>query len=107
MGKPVVIVAPPFDDAIAKLGDDYTDTDHGDHIERFCHVVPLTADEVYQRQLAACHAARRAAYPPMGDQLDAIARSLTALADAGADLPAETRLWINACAAVKARYPKP
>lgn len=49
---------------------------------------------------------RGAAYPPVGDALDAIAKGFRALAE-GKPLPAETLAWIEACEAVKATYRKP
>lgn len=59
-------------------------------------VRPLTYDE----RLTACHAARRAAYPPIGDQLDAAFKAR--LGDT-----ADQEAIDAAIAAVKARYPKP
>lgn len=53
------------------------------------------------------YAARRAAeYPPIGDQLDAIAKALER-SGIREHLPAETRDWLDKIAAVKARFPKP
>jgi hypothetical protein len=50
---------------------------------------------------------RRAGYPPIGDQLDALAKGFRALADQGIPLPPETTAWIEQIEAVKARYRKP
>lgn len=50
-------------------------------------------------------AARRSAYPPMGDQLDALMKGLDAVS-AEITLPAETLAWITACKAVKTNNPK-
>ncbi|MCW2248304.1 hypothetical protein M2352_003938 [Azospirillum fermentarium] len=61
----------------------------------------------HDERLAAIRDARRVAYPPVGDQLDALARCVQALADAGAPLPPETARWLDDVAAVKAAYPKP
>ncbi len=49
---------------------------------------------------------RSAAYPSIGDQIDAIAKMAEALRDVGASLPAATVEWLEARAAVKAAYPK-
>lgn len=99
MNKPIITIAPPLDDA-QRLADTYTDTDRGDHIERVFDVAPLTAAERAQRALAACHTARRAAYPPIGDQLDAAFK-------ARRGDPAPLTAIDAAIAAVKAAYPKP
>ncbi len=50
--------------------------------------------------------ARRAAYPDIGDQIDAIYKGLAALRAQGNDLPADTIAWIDKVAAVKTRFPK-
>jgi hypothetical protein len=60
----------------------------------------------YAERLAACHAARRTAYPPIGDQLDAIMRGFEALS-AGEPLPPEVAAWVADCQAVKSAHPKP
>lgn len=49
--------------------------------------------------------ARAKAYPPVGEQLDAIYKMAVALRDAGISLPPETMKWIGQCQAVKTRYP--
>lgn len=54
----------------------------------------------YEERLAACHAARRAAYPPIGDQLDAAFKAR--LGDTAAQDAIDAEI-----AAVKARYPLP
>jgi hypothetical protein len=66
-------------------------------------VEPKTAADL----LAACHEDRRASYPPIGDQLDAIMLGFRAMIDEGASLPAATVAWVEACEAVKAAHPKP
>ncbi len=72
-------------------------------VRRLWNVRPMTFGE----RLSRCYADRLDAYPPPGDQFDAVFRGFRALLDQGIILPAETRLWIDVCAAVKARYPKP
>lgn len=57
-------------------------------------------------RLAGSVALRADAYPPIGDQLDAIARGFAALADAGLPLPAETLAWLDMLRAVKALHPR-
>ena len=52
-------------------------------------------------------AARRAEYPPVGDQLDAVFKLATFLAETGTLLPAEVHTWVQQIQAVKDRYPKP
>lgn len=52
-----------------------------------------------------CYKARKAAYPPSGDQLDALMKGLDAVS-AEITLPADTLAWIAACKAVKTQYPK-
>lgn len=51
-------------------------------------------------------AQRRAAYPPVGDQFDALQAAVAALA-AGQPVPADAKAVIDAVAAVKVRFPKP
>ncbi|WP_198958957.1 hypothetical protein [Candidimonas nitroreducens] len=43
----------------------------------------------------------------MRDQLDAIYKLAQAMRDAGTPLPPEVEQWIDACQAVKQKYPKP
>lgn len=51
--------------------------------------------------------ARAAAYPPIGDQLDAVAKLAAALRDAKAlALPPEVEAWLADLETVKARHPK-
>lgn len=51
--------------------------------------------------------ARAAAYPPIGDQLDALAKLAAALRDAKAvALPPEVLDWLAKVEAVKTRHPK-
>jgi len=54
----------------------------------------------YEERLAACHAARRDAYPSIGDQLDAAFKAR--LGDT-----ADQEVIDAEILAVKARYPKP
>lgn len=55
--------------------------------------------------VAEVRAERSAAYPSIGDQLDAIAKGFAALTPES--LPQETRDWLAQLAAVKAAHPKP
>lgn len=56
--------------------------------------------KTHEERLADCHAARRAAYPPIGDQLDAAFK-------ARAGDPTQQAAIDAAIAAVKAAWPKP
>ena len=47
--------------------------------------------------------ARRAEYPPLGDQLDALMKYFAAMPE----IPADLQAWVDACQAVKDRFPKP
>lgn len=67
-----------------------------DAVRRVWRTRPLTHGE----RLARCHAARRAAYPPLGDQLDAAYK-------ARQGDPAALEAIDAAIAAVKAAHPKP
>lgn len=49
---------------------------------------------------------RRQAYPPIGDQLDAVMKLASSLRDQGIDLPKEVQAWIDQCELVKATYQK-
>lgn len=49
---------------------------------------------------------RSAAYPQIGEQLDAIYKLAASLQAQGIELPEETLQWIDKCREVKARYPK-
>lgn len=49
---------------------------------------------------------RKAAYPDIGDQLDAIMKLAQHLQGSGVTLPSEVQQWVSACQAVKDRYPK-
>ena len=49
---------------------------------------------------------RQAAYPSVGDQLDAIYKLAQALQDQGVSLPDDVHSWIAQCAEVKRRFPK-
>ena len=50
---------------------------------------------------------RAAAYPSLGDQLDAVMKLARALRDQGVALPQEVSDWVASCEAVKQRYAKP
>jgi hypothetical protein len=49
---------------------------------------------------------RRAAYMPLGDQLDALMKGFAALKEQGVKLPDETVAWIEHCHEVKASIAK-
>jgi len=98
--KPTITNQPPFDPGTHRLSGAYSEVDRGDHIERVLTIVPMTPEEVYQRRLAACHAARRDAYPSIGDQLDAAFK-------ARRGDTADQQAIDAAIRAVKARYPRP
>lgn len=49
---------------------------------------------------------RALGYERPGDALDAIQKGFRAIMD-GKPIPAETRAWVEACEAVKARFKKP
>lgn len=48
---------------------------------------------------------RKADYPDIGDQLDAVFKLAEFLQESGYVLPAEVQHWISACRAVKNRHP--
>lgn len=50
---------------------------------------------------------RARAYPPIGDQLDAILKLAQHLQSTGQALPDAVANWIEECNSVKRRYPKP
>ena len=67
-------------------------------------VVPFTQAEIdaakaaeYERAVAECQRKRAAEYPPMTDYLDGIVKGDQA----------QVQAYIDACLAVKAKYPKP
>ena len=79
---------------------------------------PLTADDLQQlAQDSKDHEeymategykdSRRAEYPGIGDQLDAVLKALNFLQLNGINMPTETDAIINQWLAVKAKYPKP
>lgn len=49
---------------------------------------------------------RKAAYPPIGDQLDALMKFADHLIAGGATVPPEVTAWVAQCKAVKAKYQK-
>ena len=64
----------------------------------------LAVDRVQAR---AHRAERYAREMPIGDQLDAVLKTLAALREGGAALPAETEALIECWLAIKADHPKP
>jgi len=48
---------------------------------------------------------RRAAYPPLGDQLDAVYKLAKHLQEKGESLPAEVCDWVEQCRLVKEKFP--
>lgn len=50
---------------------------------------------------------RAAAYPEIGDQLDAMVKLGLALRAQGIDLPEDVTAWLDKCEAVKLKHPKP
>lgn len=50
---------------------------------------------------------RRAAYPSLGDQLDAVAKLGQALVDQGVNVPQEVLDWLAKVGDVKTQYRKP
>lgn len=51
-------------------------------------------------------ALRKRAYPPVGDQLDAVMKLAKALSEQGITLPAEVTAWVDQCQAVKEKFKK-
>lgn len=49
---------------------------------------------------------RAAAYPDIGDQLDAVFKLVEYLHEQGFDLPAEVVHWKDQCRGVKNKFPK-
>lgn len=49
---------------------------------------------------------RAAAYPDIGDQLDAVFKLAESLHEQGLKLPAEVVHWIDQCRGVKNKFPK-
>lgn len=49
---------------------------------------------------------RKAEYPAVGEQLDAIMKLAAAIKEQGVALPEETQQWIARCQEVKAKYRK-
>lgn len=58
------------------------------------------------RAVAGYREARARRYPPIGDQLDAVAKLAAALRDQGVVLPADTQAWLDEIQAVKTELPK-
>lgn len=89
---------PPFDASTHRMAETFVDTPDPERnrIVRTWGVVPIPYTDL-----------RAAAYPPVGDQLDALVKGFRSLIDAGTALPQETVEWVRACEAVKAAHPKP
>ena len=64
----------------------------------------LAVDRAEARRLRAERYAREM---PIGDQLDAVLKTLDSLRESGAELPAETEALIERWLAIKADHPKP
>ena len=64
----------------------------------------LAVDRVEARRLRAERYAREM---PIGDQLDAVLKTLDSLREGGAELPAETEALIECWLAIKTDHPKP
>lgn len=60
-----------------------------------------------QRAIESARSQRAAAYPPIGDQLDAIWKALDALSDQALNWPQETADMLAAIKAVKRENPLP
>ena len=69
--------------------------------------VRLDALAVDRVQARAHRAERYAHEMPIGDQLDAVLKTLDSLREGGAALPAETKALIDRWLAIKADHPKP
>ena len=69
--------------------------------------VRLDALAVDRVQARAHRAERYAREMPVGDQLDAVLKTLAGLREGGAALPAETKALIECWLAIKADHPKP
>ena len=50
---------------------------------------------------------RSKAYPPIGEQLDAVLKLALTLKEQGFAIPVETDKWVSECLQVKALYKKP
>jgi hypothetical protein len=49
---------------------------------------------------------RAKAYPPIGDQLDAVMKLADHLIQSGVTLPQDVKTWVDQCKAVKKKYAK-
>ena len=67
----------------------------------------LDAQATDRVQMRARRAERYAREMPVGDQLDAVLKTLNSLREGGAALPAETEALIERWLAIKADHPKP
>jgi hypothetical protein len=108
MGQAVACLYPDLDPAT-----DYRVEDHGTGPVlvwlRPDMPAPSSADIARGNDLwmrGAYRERRRAAYPALGDQLDAIMAGMAAMSEAGIVLPAQTLAWLQDCRSVKAAYPK-
>ena len=89
---------PAFDARTHRRSSAYTDTPdpENERTIRMWGVEPIPYGDL-----------RAAAYPDIGDQMDACMKGFRALLDGGATLPADTVAWVEACEAVKAAHSKP
>ncbi len=69
--------------------------------------VRLDALAVDRVQVRVRRAERYAREMPVGDQLDAVLKTLDSMREGGAELPAETEALIERWLAIKADHPKP
>lgn len=73
-------------------------------------VVPQPSEEDvshYEKPPAPYYELRSLAYPPVGDQLDAIIKEMNYRRMNGENLTQDMDDVVNTCIAVKAKYPKP
>ncbi len=66
----------------------------------------MSAPRKVLRHATGYRAHRAAAYPALGEGLDALVKGLAAY-QRGEPLPPDTLAYLAACEAVKARFPKP
>ena len=85
-------------------GIDLTTHDPATETELAVRLDALAVDRVEARRLRAERYAREV---PIGDQLDAVLKTLDSLRESGAELPTETEALIERWLAIKADHPKP
>ena len=85
-------------------GIDLTTHDLGVETDLAVRLDALAVDRVEARRLRAERYAREM---PVGDQLDAVLKTLDSLREGGAELPAETEALIERWLAIKRDHPKP